>query len=87
MPVLDRRVQVLFDPEQYAELQAEAAATHQSVGALIREAVDDRLDRRRRDALAALERLWASADEHPSGDIDWEQEKHLMERDHLDEIR
>lgn len=80
MATLERRVQVLFDPVQYAELEAEATATHQSVGALIREAVDDRLDRRRRNGREALERLFTSGDQHPSrGPIDWEAEKDLME--------
>ncbi len=86
MTVLDRRVQVLFDPERFADLQAEAQACHLSVGALIREAVDDRLDRRRRDALRSLEEVWASADEHPSGPIDWAEEKELMEREILRDI-
>lgn len=82
MATLERRVQVLFDPAQYEELEAEAAATHQSVGALIREAVEDRLARRRRDARAALDALWASADAVPTpGDIDWVAELNSTDRD------
>ncbi|WP_168197049.1 ribbon-helix-helix protein, CopG family [Agromyces laixinhei] len=87
MATLDRRVQVLFEPEQYAALEAEAAAAHMSVGALIREAVDERLARRRRDARAALDALWARADEQPArGPIDWAAEKESMERPFLREI-
>jgi hypothetical protein len=87
MATLERRVQVLFDPEQYAELEAEAAAVHLSVGALIREAVDERLARRRRSASEALDRLWARADAlPPTGPVDWEDEKELMERASLRDL-
>ena len=76
MPTFERRVQVLFDPAQYAALEAEAATEHRSVGALIREAVDDRLARRKSDARAALDRLFSSGDEAPGhGPIDWAAEK------------
>ncbi|MFD4422481.1 ribbon-helix-helix protein, CopG family [Agromyces sp. NPDC058484] len=84
MATLERRVQVLFDAERYAELEAEAAASRQSVGALIREAVDDRLARRRRTAREALAELWASADARPTrGAIDWSAEKGDFERESL----
>lgn len=88
MATLERRVQVLFDPAEYAELEAEAAANHQSVGALIREAVGDRLDRRRRSSREALERLFASGDEAPTkGPIDWDAEKDAFEhRDYPHEL-
>jgi len=36
MATLDRRVQVLFDPVQYAALEREASATNKSVGAIVR---------------------------------------------------
>jgi hypothetical protein len=88
MATLERRVQVLFDPAQYAELEAEAAASHQSVGALIREAVEERLDRRRTNARDAMERLFALADRLPPGPpIDWQQEKELIaERSYLRDL-
>ena len=82
MATLERRVQVLFDPAQYAALEQEAAEQRQSVASVIREAVDERLSRRRTDAQAALARLFASADAHPTpGPIDWEEEKDSFERD------
>jgi hypothetical protein len=82
MATLERRVQVLFDPAQYAALEQEAAAQHQSVAAVIRSAVDDRLRSRRTDARAALARLLESGDVHPTpGDIDWNSEKDAFERD------
>jgi hypothetical protein len=81
MATLERRVQVLFDPAQYAALEQEAADQHRSVAAVIREAVDERLQRRRSTQSEALARLFARADEHPvSGPIDWEAEKDSLER-------
>jgi hypothetical protein len=81
MATLERRVQVLFDPAQYAALEQEAAAQHQSVAAVIRAAVDERLRSRRTDARAALARLFDSGDAHPTaGPIDWQAEKESFER-------
>lgn len=66
MATLEKRVQVLFSAEQYARLEGEAAAERLSVGAYIREAVDGWMDRKRSDALAALERLFERADQNPT---------------------
>lgn len=82
MSTLDRRVQVLFDPVQYEALEAEAAARRQSVGSMIREAVDEQLRTRRTSQQEALARLFASADATPSyGPIDWEAEKNSFDRE------
>ncbi|WP_157962549.1 hypothetical protein [Homoserinimonas sp. OAct 916] len=82
MAILDRRVQVLFDPAIYAALEVEAAAERVSVAALIRESVNDRLNRRKVGKQEALERLFARADSHPdAGPIDWESEKRSFERE------
>lgn len=87
MATLERRVQVLFDPAQYAALEAEAAAQRQSVAAIIREAVDARLRARRTTQQEALARLFARADANPTpGPIDWEVEKEAFERDILRDI-
>lgn len=87
MARLERRVQVLFDPAQYAALEQEAAAERQSVAAVIREAVDERLNRRRQTKQEALARLFARADEHPDPrPIDWEEEKESFERDFLRDL-
>lgn len=84
MATLDRRVQILFDPAQYASLQTEAAEQKQSVAAIVREAVDERLRTRKASRQDALDRLFASGDANPSkGVIDWEAEKDALERDHL----
>jgi hypothetical protein len=65
MATLERRVQVLFDEELYERLLADAQAQRLSVGAYIREAVEEQLDRRRSDATTALQSLWDWADGHP----------------------
>lgn len=44
MTVLERRLQILLDPAQYARLEAEARRRSQSVGATVRAAIDDFLD-------------------------------------------
>lgn len=82
MSTLDRRVQVLFDPAQYAALEHEASKHNQSVAAVIREAVAERLRKPRASATEALAKLYASADAHPTpGPIDWEAEKDAFERE------
>jgi hypothetical protein len=87
MATLQRRVQILFDPIQYAALEEEAAATKQSVAAIVREAVADRLGRRKRSKREAFERL-ASRSEAASvpAPIDWESEKDEFERSSLADI-
>lgn len=87
MATLERRVQVLFDPAQYAALEAEAVAQRQSVAAVIREAVDEKLRTRRSTQQEALARLFASADTDPSlGPINWEAEKDSFEREYLRDL-
>lgn len=82
MATLQRRVQVLFDPAQYAALEAEAASTNRSVAALIREAVDDRLTRRIVDKRAAWASLMARAKEEPlPAPEDWDAFKNELEED------
>jgi predicted transcriptional regulator len=43
MCMLSRRTQLLLDDERYARLSRRARATGQSVAAVIREAIDDKL--------------------------------------------
>jgi hypothetical protein len=85
MAVLDRRVQILLDPAQYAALEHEAAVQKQSVASLIREAVDERLKRSKQTKLDALERLFASADV-AGPPIVWEEVKESFERDYLRDL-
>jgi len=90
MATLDRRVQVLFDEELYERLLAGAEADRMSVGAYIRQAVSDRIDRKRVDARTALTRLFAWADEHPvpaPTPEEWEQQKEeLLDRPSVRDI-
>lgn len=82
MATLDRRVQVLFDPAQYAALEREANATNKSVGAIVREAVGERLRVGTTEKQAALARLLARADSLPNaGPIDWQKEKDSFDWD------
>lgn len=82
MATLDRRVQVLFDPVQYAALEREASATNKSVGAIVREAVSERLRATTTSKQQALARMLERADALPDlGPIDWEAEKDSFERD------
>ncbi|MDR1188808.1 MAG: hypothetical protein LBK95_15395 [Bifidobacteriaceae bacterium] len=84
MATLERRVQVLFDPAQYAALEELARSERQSVGATVRETVDQRLASRRTARRAAFERMITSAreqEQQPMGD--WEDVKAGFERDHL----
>jgi hypothetical protein len=84
MATLERRVQILFDPAQYAALETEAESQRQSVAAIIREAVDERLRARKSSRQEALARFLASGDAHPTpGPIDWDEEKDSFERESM----
>lgn len=80
-------MQVLFDPVQYAALEAEAERQKQSVAAIIRESVDARLRSRTSNRQEALERMIARADARPDeAPIDWEAEKEGFERPYLRDL-
>ncbi|MDR1449622.1 MAG: ribbon-helix-helix protein, CopG family [Propionibacteriaceae bacterium] len=71
MAVLERRLQVLIDPERGELLERLAKTQGKSVAAVVREAVDDKLARAGAVKQAALERLLERAetpDERPSED-------------------
>lgn len=65
MATPEKRVQVLFDPEQYALVEAQARTNSMSVGALIREAVDEYLKRWRFESTRTLREMFKRADETP----------------------
>ncbi len=78
MSLLERRVQLLLDPRQYEQVEREARRTGQSVAAVIREAIADRVDRGQSARAAAAERLLARpADDTP--EPDWPEIKAAME--------
>ncbi len=83
MSVLDRRVQLLLDQERYAALEREAQASHRSVAAVIREAIDARLDHGAAARRAAARRFLASVDPDDAPAVDWEVEKAAIENDML----
>jgi hypothetical protein len=81
MSGLDRRVQILVDPDQYAELEREAHRTGRSVAAVIRQSITDYLLGLRSSRSAAGERLHRSADPVTDAQDDWAATKTAMERD------
>ncbi|MDR0627001.1 MAG: ribbon-helix-helix protein, CopG family [Bifidobacteriaceae bacterium] len=71
MAVLERRLQVLIDAERGELLERLARTEGKSVGAVVREAVDQRLAQAGADKTAALGRLLeraAAPDQRPSED-------------------
>ena len=82
-------MQILFDPAQYAGLEALARSEHRSVASVVRESVDERLARSRTVRQAALERLLTSADAAPDATVaDWEAVKAgFDDRPALDALR
>jgi hypothetical protein len=83
MAVLERRVQVLFHPERYKQLEALAHAEGKSVGAIVRDSVEERLARTQASKRAALARLLSAADGEDPELADWNAVKESFERDHL----
>lgn len=81
MSVLDRRVQILVNPEQYSELEREARRTGRSVASLIRQSIDDLLAGLRSSRASAAERLLRSADPVSDSQEDWDATKQALERD------
>ena len=88
MPILDRRVQVLFDREEYAMLAALAARQQRSVGSVVRDSVRKALTPSPSARQVALSRLLARADADDGRPVgDWEQVKDGFERDSLRAIQ
>jgi hypothetical protein len=79
--MLSKRVEILFDPKQYAELERVAQRDGKSVGALIREAVErEYLHASREERQAALKALLSIKLEIGS----WEEAKELILKSYLD---
>ena len=79
--MLSKRVEVLFDPKQYAALEHVAQRDGKSVGALIREAVERKyLQPPREERRAALKELLSIKLDIGS----WEEAKELILRSYLD---
>ena len=87
MPTLERRVQVLFDPDEYARLESMARQEQRSVASIIRESVRRTLAQPVSSRQVALERLLVRADASPAQPVgDWEAVKDGFERDNLRSI-
>lgn len=79
MAALERRVQILLDPQQYRAVEREAARSGQSVAAVIRDAIDTRLASRDSSRSAAARRLLASADSPAAAGEDWAASKAALD--------
>ena len=74
---LSRRVEVLFDPEQYRELQRISRAKGETVGALVRKAVEQQY---LRPSLAERQRALRHLLTMRS-DVAWEEAREILESD------
>lgn len=72
-----KRVEVLFDPENYRTLEQLARSQGKTVGALVRKAVEQQY------VWPAMERRRAAVDELLKMEIDisWEEAKEVIEKD------
>jgi hypothetical protein len=90
MPTLKRRLQVLLDDDRYERLRRRAEETGDSVGEVVRGAIDEAIPRVDPDRAKAIEELLALP---PMPVDDWEVMKReieemydpLSEEDHLPE--
>jgi hypothetical protein len=82
--MLSKRVEVLFDPKQYEGLEQEARRRGESVGSLVREAVE------RQYLLPSREERRTALKELLSIKLDigsWEEAKELILRSYLDRFQ
>ncbi|WP_460942708.1 hypothetical protein [Okibacterium endophyticum] len=89
MATLERRVQILLDPAQYAVLEAEAHEKHRSIASIIRESIDERLDRgqatRRRAAADFV--AYAQGNTGDTSLHDWREGKQALDNQLADTFR
>ncbi|MDR1790137.1 MAG: hypothetical protein LBR20_00455 [Propionibacteriaceae bacterium] len=86
MAVLERRVQILFDPVEFDRLERLAAQLGSSVGAVVRQSVADRLAREQRSKTAALARVLTQAADVDPLLADWDAVKDSFEGDRFEGI-
>ena len=81
--VLTKKVMILFDPDKYKKLELKARLHKKSVGALIRDTIeevvllDDKVSKKKR--MEAAKRI-VSADEKP---VEWEEIEKLIAQGHV----
>jgi hypothetical protein len=79
MHMLNRRTQLLLDDARYARLDRRAHATGQSVAAVIREAIDDKLAAETAGAARRAAGDWLLAQSLPAApEPDWAETKRQM---------
>ena len=78
MPLLNRRTQLLLDDDLHRRLQEAAAERGMSLGALIREAIDEKLSRAQETRAKAIDKLLAA---EPLPVEDWPVMKRQMIED------
>lgn len=79
MATLQRRVQVLFDPDKYERLESLARSENRSVGSVVRELVDDHLAQAPNERVAALRRFLSMTSEDKGATESWESTKAAIE--------
>ncbi|MBI4340130.1 MAG: hypothetical protein HY680_09300 [Chloroflexi bacterium] len=74
---LTKRVEVLFDPKQYALMEQIAHSRGETVGALVRKAVERQyLQPTQEQRRTAVQQLLAM-----ESDLTWEEARHILETD------
>jgi hypothetical protein len=86
MSVLDRRAQILVNPEQYAALEREASRTGQSVAAVIRLSIDEDLAGASSARAVATRRLLGPLDPGAQPGDDWSEIKSAMAGQLIDKL-
>lgn len=71
MSGLERRLQILLDDHRYSLLEAEAARTNASIGAIVRQAIDLRFADEQAVRVAATGRLLALPIDDTGTEPDW----------------
>jgi predicted transcriptional regulator len=79
MHMLTRRTQLLLDDDRYRRLERRARGTGQSVAAVIREAIDEKLEADHRELARDEAGAWLLAQPaSPAPEPDWATTKHEM---------
>jgi urease gamma subunit len=81
---LTKKVMILFDPEKYKKLEMKARLNKKSVGALIRDTIEDTVimddGKSKRNRMEAARKI-VSVDEKP---VEWDEIEKLIARGHVE---
>jgi hypothetical protein len=81
---LTKKVMILFDPEKYRKLEMKARLNKKSVGALIRDTLEDTVimdDRKSKRKRMEAAREIVSVEENP---VEWDEIEKLIARGHVE---